>query len=165
MNECSGRRKKQMSMPPAGFVAAILASKGPQACVSATGIGSVALRDKAPCATHSALQNIRKWCRMFCENLIVSQLANIFTAYFGPKSFITLFATVLQLFISSARSIHSALFIYVYLKFILIYFSFLLRLDLPSGLCPSGVLIKILCATSLSPSCLILLNLLTQKIQ
>lgn len=138
VNECSARRKKQMSMPPAGFVAAIPANEGPQACVSATVIGCVALRDKAPCVTHSALPNIRKWCRMFCENLIVSQLANIFTAFFGPKSFITLFATVLRLFLSSAKSIHSALFLCVYLKFILIYFSLLLR--------PSGFLIKILCA-------------------
>jgi hypothetical protein len=62
-----------------------------------------------------------------------------FPIFYGTWKFITAFTKILHWSLSSARSIHSIPPYLIFLRSILILFTHL-RLDLPSGLFPSGLL-------------------------
>ena len=92
------------------------------------------------------------WGRVLPENVIYSQLLNIFPAFYGTRNFITVFTRTRHLFLSWARSIqsmhpppHPAS------RSSILTLSTHPRLGLPSGLLPSGFSTKFLFAPLLSP--------------
>ena len=90
------------------------------------------------------------WSRVLLEKLTGSQLVKKFPALYGTRRFITAFTSARRLSLSRASLIQSMPPHPTSLSSIVI-LSFHLRLDLPSGLFPSGFPTKILYTPLLSP--------------
>jgi len=90
------------------------------------------------------------WSRVLLEEVIGSQLVKKFLAYYGTRRYITAFTSTRHLSLSWTRSIQSVPSHPTSWRSILI-LSCHLRLDLPSGLFPSGFPTKTLCTPFLFP--------------
>jgi hypothetical protein len=88
--------------------------------------------------------------RAVIENLIVARLVKKFPAFYGTRNFVSIFARAWRWSLARAQLIQFTLFQNIALRSILI-LSFHLRLGHLSGLFPSGLPTKTLCAFVCSP--------------
>ena len=93
---------------------------------------------------------ITPWCRVLLEKLTGLQLVKKFPAFHGTRSFINALTSVRHLSLSWASPIQSIYPHPTSWRSVLILFTHL-RLDLPSGLLPSGFPSKTLYTPSLHP--------------
>ena len=121
------------------------------------------------CITYLLTYLLTPWCRVLLEKLTGLQLVKKFPAFHGTRRFITALTSVRQLSLSWASPIESIYPHPTSWRSIIILFTHL-RLDLPSGLLPSGSSTKTL-YTPLSspiratfPAHLILLDFITRTI-
>jgi hypothetical protein len=98
----------------------------------------------------SRAQLMTSWCIILLEKLTDSQLGKKFPAFHGTWRFVITFTSARHLYLSWARSIQSKANHPISWRSIVI-LSYHLRLEIPSGLFPSGFPTKTLYTPHLSP--------------